>query len=136
MRGQRITEEQMDALREQVGRVCLETVTQHIEKKLYQHRLQLMKRRKVFDEAEWYRFLFKLSKSDQRFIRTWLPEIHDRLYRIVEDQPLGVLIRARGGHWPAAEDWREAIEELTRDLIALHRKSASPPGANDPKAVN
>ena len=135
MRSQSISEARMEALREQVVRGCLENMTQHIEKKLHQHRLQLLKRAKVFDEAEWYRFLSKLSKGDERFIWAWLPEIHDRLYRIVEDQPLGALIRARGGHWPDAERWREAIEQVTRDLIALHRADASRPRVTGPKAV-
>ena len=122
----------MDAVREQIGKVCLETMTQHIEKKLYQRRLQLLKRSQVMDEAEWYRFLRGLCKGDQRFIRAWLPEIHDRLYRIVKDQPLGALIRARGGHWPDAEDWREAIEMVTRDLIALRRTTTARRADNDP----
>lgn len=82
----------IEAYRRQVWLSALETMTQHIEKKLEKRRIELLRRRRAFDAAEWQSFLLSLSKSDRRFVEKFLPEIGERLMRIITKQQEDVLI--------------------------------------------
>jgi hypothetical protein len=92
----------MAALRARVGEGCLETMTQRIEQQLHQKQIQLRQREQVLDEAEWMNFLHDLKKGEREFVRAFLPEIRDRLARLIVGQPLEAVIRENHGQWPLA----------------------------------
>lgn len=92
-------------LRAQCRKICLETMTPRIEKKLHRKCLQLLQRSETMDEVEWCNFLETLPRGDQKFVQAFFPQICHRLERLVQDQPLGASIRANRGHWPTPQGW-------------------------------
>ena len=87
-------------LRAECVRGALELMTGRIEKRLSAHLKKAQQAGKPLDVAEWRAFLRTLSRNDLWFARGYMHEMHDRLMRIIEGQPLAKAIREHGGQWP------------------------------------
>jgi len=100
-----------EAYRKHIWLGALETMTQHIEKKLEKRRIELLRRRRAFDATEWQNFLLSLSKSDRKFVENFFPKIKDRLIRIITKQQEDVLILENNPCQPKQLEGRSSAEQ-------------------------